>query len=542
MLNAMRSLSKGWIAKLLMLFLVVTFGVWGVGDIVGSSASNYAAQVGSTTISLGEFERAKAALVSRAEAIGFKGLNPQAMQMGIMRQLVQQKLLTLSLRDLGLAVNDALLAKTLRAEPAFQNEDGSFSKLEFMNFLKSERISESALTAQLKEEIAAGFMLASLDVSDLNAPIAVRTLTAASALETRDAWLITIPAAQAPDTVSPEALTAFYEKNKSVLYVKPESRTLEYVTLRPQQIDTLIERSITDAMVSETKKSQPNASTADIRNKLRRAQRETVLSNLQATLDDALAGGAALGDALSKAGLSTPIHTLNNIKEGSEASTKDEVVRTVMEHGFEMGDGETSGLLLTMSGVPFIVHVKSVVVAGAQPYEQVEADVRRNVVEQLRREATRARVQEVRDTLNKLVSSEKTVDEKQLQTVLKPFNITPSLQKTLGRPGASERAAGAISTALLQAIFERPLGAIAGPMSLPNGGQMLAIVAAIHPAEGRAVEAKAATLSMSAKNGAENPLAQTVQALGFGHFAERHRVKINGKVFSKSSSSDEETP
>ncbi len=529
MMNSMRKMASGFVAKLLMLFLVITFGVWGIGDVFRDSGATYAAKVGDRTISIVDFQRQKAQVARRAEAMGLKDMNPNMLDVGILRQMVQQKLVVLTLEDLGLYIGEPLVAKTLRAEPAFQNKDGSFNKEAFTSILKNERITEASLLSQVKDDMSTQFLLASMDVSDVPLPAPARELNATAALETRDAWIVSIAAANAPTIINEAALKEFYEKNKSVLYVKPESRTLEYVALKPQQIEAAIDNAITESMIAEAKKSQPTASTAEIKTRLRQEQREPVMHALEAALDDALAGGATLSEALSKANLSAPIRTLVDVKESAPTAEGDEVIKTVTQQGFQMGDGETSGLIMSPNGTPLVVHVKSLQVAGAQPYETVSRDVHDRVAEHLRGEAARQRVQEVKTALN-AITGEKT--DAQLKAVLDRFGLTARPVTGIARPKGNAVVNG-IPASLQQAIFERQVGSVAGPLTLASGNQMLAIVTKLHHPDAATVAAKSKLAGAKEASEEAETLTQTVQALGFNSFAEKHRVKINAQLLSR---------
>lgn len=540
-MNTMRSFAGGVTAKLLMLLLIVSFGIWGVGDMTLGSGPTYAAKVGSDRIGIIEFQKQRAMVAHRFEAMGIKNVDVSAIDASVLRQLIQQKLILLGLHDLGFYVNETLLGRTLRAEPAFQNPDGTFSAKRFRALLDAQHISETEVLAQLKGEASAKFLTASMDVSDVVPPAAVRSLAATTALETRDAWIVTIAPLAAPEKLEETALTEFYERNKSILYMEPENRVLEYVTFKPAQIDVLIDRAITDEMLQDAAKQQPNASKQELRDRLRNEQRERTLHDLQGTIDDSLAAGMKLDEALKKAGVDSTTHTLK--AETTLAKTsKDDVVKTVAEQGFVLGEGETSGLMFSPQGVPVIVHVAAVQPAAAQAYEVVAADVRTRVNEQLRRDATRVRMQEVKDALGKMVADNNDPKDKQWQSVLQRFNLTAKRMNDLSRPVEEKPGMAAnqdgISASLRRAIFEHGVGTIAGPLTLENGGQMIAIVTGIHHPDTAALAAN----DKQAKELAEQ-LNQTVQMRAFAAFGQRHPVVVNPQLLTPAAAAPaEETP
>lgn len=58
MLNRMRKGSGGWLAKILLGMLILSFGVWGIGDIFRSSGSSVVAEVGKVKIEANDYARA----------------------------------------------------------------------------------------------------------------------------------------------------------------------------------------------------------------------------------------------------------------------------------------------------------------------------------------------------------------------------------------------------------------------------------------------------------------------------------------------------
>ncbi|MFT6559634.1 SurA N-terminal domain-containing protein, partial [Sneathiella sp.] len=58
MLHSMRKGAGGWLAKGLLVLLVASFAVWGIGsDMLGSSVGADVIEVGDQTVTIGEFRR-----------------------------------------------------------------------------------------------------------------------------------------------------------------------------------------------------------------------------------------------------------------------------------------------------------------------------------------------------------------------------------------------------------------------------------------------------------------------------------------------------
>jgi peptidyl-prolyl cis-trans isomerase D len=82
MLAAIRSFAKSWVVKVLLGLLVVSFAVWGIGDVFTGGSSNVVARVGDHVVTASELDdafrrrlqqlqRQSPQPISRADAIRF---------------------------------------------------------------------------------------------------------------------------------------------------------------------------------------------------------------------------------------------------------------------------------------------------------------------------------------------------------------------------------------------------------------------------------------------------------------------------------------
>ncbi|MFZ4541150.1 MAG: peptidylprolyl isomerase [Rickettsiales bacterium] len=350
MLNSMRTLSKSIVSKLLMLLLVISFGVWGVGDILRSNGPGYAAKVGGETISRAEFEQQRALVKGQLETLGMNDIPASKLALTVIRQLIMQKLTLMAMQDMGLVVNDALVSKMIADIPEFKNKDGKFDAKLFKRMLDNNRMSEQGFIAQLKRDIAGRFLTDSLSMHDSPAPASVIALAATIDGETRDAVLLTVPTKGAAKESDEAALKAYYDANKQFSYMLPEARTLEYVVLADTEINELVGKSITKEMVDEKLKQSPEMNEGLARMKLSAEQREDVLHTLGNTIEDELAGGKNMGEAFAKAGISVIPRVITDATPALAKSSDDDVTRTVAEQGFGLSEGEISRLISTKKG------------------------------------------------------------------------------------------------------------------------------------------------------------------------------------------------
>ncbi len=517
MLDSMRKLSTGIISKILMVLLILSFALWGVGDILSERGPSYAAKVGGEVISASEFQHQGAMLSRQLQNMGMQNVNPATMELTIMRQLVQQKLNLLAMQDIGLFVDEALLGKKILGLPQFHDADGKFSGAVFTERLKRENISQALFAQQLKNDIAAKFLADSLNMDDSTAPASVLALEAIGRGETRDAVLLTIPARDALDESNSAALKEFYEQNKETLYLQPESRALEYVLLQPSEIAALIEASISDDMLASAKAANPKATPAQLKEQLRKEQRDDVMHTLSNTIEDELAAGKKLAEALAKAGIHATPRSLENVTEDLAKTSADDITKTVAQQGFGMSEGEISGLITTKSGALLMVAVKTITPSTPKPFDAVKADVRQRLGRQLARDAARGKAQSVKEALAKAPN---------WQAVVADFKLSSRSLSRIPRPLAGNTTVSGLPLTLQQAIFERAVGEVAGPLALENGDHVVALVTQSYLPTVTAKDV-AATKSNAVTT---EKLAQDIENRAYQSFAKDHPVTINPAI------------
>lgn len=519
MLDSMRSIAKSVFAKLLLVLLVISFGVWGVGDILRDSGAGYVAKVGGERISTAEFQQQQSRIARQMQAAGIT-VDASQIQLAVLRQLIQQKLVTGAVADAGLFVDDILVARMLARDPQLQGPGGQFSESAFHNLLREQGLSEAAFLAQTKTQIGGNFLLATLDLSDVTPPQAVLALAATVAGETRDAVLITIPA-RSTAAPSEAEIQQYYDENAGALYQQPERRTLEFVTPSADGIAALIDKTITDEMVKDAVAAAPGMTPEKARQQLGREQRDGVLREISNQVEDAMAAGASIGEAVAKAGLAAQSHVLTNVTADQFAATKDSLSQTVTAQGFGLAQGEVSHLIATAQGTYLFVGVKSITPAAPKPLAEVKADVAQRVAQANARDAGRKRAAEITQAL---------LADNDWQAVLRKFGEQGRTLNDIKRPSLKSDAQSDVPPALAQAIFEQPVGNVAGPLAQENGAQQLALVLASHvpnitPDEAAQQEAIKTLVPM---------LNAGIQAQSFAQMAKTQGVRINPAVFTHS--------
>lgn len=147
MLEALRRGATGWLAKLLLGLLVVSFAVWGVADVFRGYSSSAVGTVGNRKVSEEDYKRA---LNNRLQLIemqrGMRLTTEQARTFGITNDvlmgLMREHLLDTHVEALGLGLSDAAVVDLVRRDPQFKGIDGNFNRAAFDVALRRNGLSE----------------------------------------------------------------------------------------------------------------------------------------------------------------------------------------------------------------------------------------------------------------------------------------------------------------------------------------------------------------------------------------------------------------
>jgi peptidyl-prolyl cis-trans isomerase D len=245
MLDAMRKRASSWFVRALLLVLIASFAVWGIGDMfMGRQDVEVAATVGDIEVPLREVDRAfendRQALseqlgvpIDRQQAAAF-GLLNRSLQSVVARALVDQHR-----RDLGLGVSDAEVAAAIRADPFFQSA-GSFDRFRFDSFLRQAGMSEAQFAESVRRDIGRNRILAPLrNLAEAPAPLVERLGRYRG--ETRSGTLLVVPRAEMavgePDDAELQALL----EEEAARFTAPEYRSVSLVTLSTEALVDEIE-------------------------------------------------------------------------------------------------------------------------------------------------------------------------------------------------------------------------------------------------------------------------------------------------------------
>ncbi len=242
MLQAIRTRAGSLIVKILFGLLILSFGIWGVGDIFrGRPEESVVAKVGKEKITAQELQKAlEPALARLEEAFGRKFDLREAKRSGLVDSLVQglveRSLVGQEVSRLGLIVSDHLIREAILGDPEFRTPQGRFDRVLFDRLLAANHLTEARYVARLKRGIPANQLLRAITIGAKLPPLLVDTVYRYEN-EKRVAALAFLPLSSAPSATAPDeaALRGFYEAHKS-LFRAPEYRGFTLISLTSRDL------------------------------------------------------------------------------------------------------------------------------------------------------------------------------------------------------------------------------------------------------------------------------------------------------------------
>jgi peptidyl-prolyl cis-trans isomerase D len=255
MLRGLRKASSNWLGKAVMAavvgFLVISFAIWGIGDIFRGFGRSTVAKIGHTEITIEQFRTLyNDRLQQYSRQIGRPISADQARATGLdraaIRQIFSEILLDERVHALGLALSDAEVAKQITNDPGFRGPNGQFDRFRFEQIIRNAGYTEPRFVAEQRRQ-SLRRELAGTIASGLSAP---RTLVEAANRyenEQRSIEYVLLDRALAGEIPPPppEVLAKYFEERKTQ-FRTPEYRKLVIVSLIPGEQARWIEVSDAD--------------------------------------------------------------------------------------------------------------------------------------------------------------------------------------------------------------------------------------------------------------------------------------------------------
>src|SRR5450759_4701410 len=205
MLKSMRDSAQGWLGRvvmaILMSLIILSFAIWGIGDIFRGFGENNLARVGRIEIGADTFRNAYQTELQRQQRMERRNItNEEAHQYGLDRQVLSRLVGEAALDDqvhgMGLAVSEESIRKAIMKDDNFKGMTGQFDRQNFDAFLRDEGFTEKSYVRQQRGVQTRHEIIDSL-TSGLQLPKALLEAMHRFQTETRSVDYILIPTAAA---------------------------------------------------------------------------------------------------------------------------------------------------------------------------------------------------------------------------------------------------------------------------------------------------------------------------------------------------------
>ena len=521
MISAFRRLAGTWFAKGLFLLLVLSFGVWGIEDVIRNFGQDTAvARVGGEPIQLTEAQNAARRETQRLQRqLGPRFEPNEAFRQAVARQavenLIASRAQTVEAHRLGIAASlEAVRAYTF-AIPAFHGADGQFNPMILQQFLRQNDLTEADFTRLVVHDLERQQLVGAIRAG-ARAPETLTRQLLAFAGERRVAEVAEFPLLSAPEVPEPtEAQLARFHENNPAQFSSPEYREVALALLSPETLLGRVE--VSDAEIDAGLEAQRERTGTPERRMV-----EQALVNSQEAADAiraAWVGGADLATIRTQAEAAG-----GTALEMGQVSRSEMPVETIATAVFALPQGGVTEPLQSPFGW-HVMKVSAIQAAAEKPMEELRAETR----DFLAREKAADLSYEEANRLEDALAGGATVEEAAQRFGLTATRVTLDREGN-GQDGRPVALPGgpAARTTILEAIFANPAGS--GPRIAEAAGGFLAldvpnaIPAALRPLASVEAEVRRAwTLDARRRAQEERAAALLAAAQGGRDFAEAAR-------------------
>lgn len=487
MLNAIRVAAANWLGRavltVIMGVLILSFAIWGIGDIFKGGVTRTVATVGSTKISADEYRTAINSELRRLQMQVRRAVTmEEARAFGLDRELLNRKIDDAALGQeaarLGLALDRSMVVASVMDAPEFKTA-GQFDRAKLAEALSQAGLNEQEFI-RVQEQHLLRLQIYNGLVGGLSAPNPMLEAIHTYRTATRDIEAILLDPAKvtAPPAPDADAIKAYYEAHRS------EFRTVE---TRKATVLSLGIKDFAGALNLSEDEAKTYYAAGVAAGKIGSPERRT----LQRILFDTEAEAKAAGEKISAGGDFASLMSERKLGDAdvnygarSKADLTDVAQRDAV---FTAAEGKVVGPFKDTFG--FVIYRVGKIEPGrVPPFEAVKA--------QIEAEARADKLNRDPSIRGKLDAATKAIEEariagKSLMDAAKAAGVTavqfPALDKE-GGDGNGNRVTVPGGTEVIAAIFASDIGLDNEPLTQKDGSHTWYEVNAVEPARERSLE------------------------------------------------------
>jgi peptidyl-prolyl cis-trans isomerase D len=457
--------------------LVVSFAIWGIGDIFRGFGVSTVAQIGRTEITIEQFRRL---YNDRMQQLGRQLGRPitpdQARALGLEQQLLGQMLAESALderaRQLRLGISDAEIAKRIMQEPAFRGMTGQFDRNMFLQRIRDAGYTEQRFVAEQRAATLRQ-QLSNTVTGDVVVPQASAEALNVYQNEERSLEFVLLDRNQAGDipAPTPEVLSRYFEEHKA-LFRAPEYRKINIISITPADLAATVE--VSDEDVKRAYEDHLSRYTTPER----REVQQIVFPNMDEArkASERIAGGLTFAALATERGLKDTDTNLGLITKG------DILDQAVADAAFSLKQGEVSAPVQGRFGAT-LVHVVKI--------EPTHTRSLADAAPQIKRELALDRAKnDVSDAYNKIEDERaagSNLDEAAKKLKL-PVRTVEAVDRSGRGPDGKPVSNLPDQADLLNAVFSSDVGVETDPIQIPGGGYLWYEVVAVQPSRDRTLD------------------------------------------------------
>ncbi|MDG2033768.1 MAG: SurA N-terminal domain-containing protein, partial [Rhodospirillales bacterium] len=242
MLGSFREKILSWGVKILFGLLIISFGLWGIGDynMSGSNANDAIAEVGGRSITGRDLDtEVQNAMTRMRRLLGPDFSDEQARSLGIIDQtlktLVRKNVFIAGAEKTGLIVNDDALGQAIRNDDQFKT-GGQFDRQAFFQALNTAGLSEAAFSSLYRVQLLQNQLLSPIQLG-VTVPASLTDRVYRYRKERRVADVLRLDHTKFKNIPAPDSATlATFHKENAGLFTAPEYRALTVVLLQPEDV------------------------------------------------------------------------------------------------------------------------------------------------------------------------------------------------------------------------------------------------------------------------------------------------------------------
>lgn len=458
-------------------FLVISFAIWGIGDIFRGFGVSTVAKVGRSEISAEQFRvRYNEQLQQLGRQIGRPITPDQAQAFGLERQLLGQIIAGMALderaRQLRLGVSEADIVKQITADPAFRGFNGQFDQNTFLQRIREIGYTEQRFVFEQRQNTMRR-QIAEAVSAQLTPPKIMAEAVDHFRDEERSVEYVTVDAGKAGDvpTPTPEQLATYFEEHK-VAFRAPEYRKLQLITVSQPDIAGTIEIG-----EEEAKRVYQDRLKLYETPERRQVQQISFASAQDAkSASERVAAGLAFDDLAKEPEIADKLVDLGTV-------TKADIIDpAVANAAFDLAEGAVSGPVTGRFGT-VMLRVLKIEPSATKSFADVEPELKRDIAA----DRAKAEVNKIRDKIDEELGGGARLEEiaPKLNLKLRTIEAVDRSGRTPEGEPVADLPAG---VDLINSAFNTEVGNENEALQLPAGGFVWYDVVNITPSHERKLD------------------------------------------------------